>query len=365
MDIINFDDPATKLLIESDSITDCYPHSHLPKQLVHPSTEKGKSCQFEQIDTTIYEEEARMVAFRTTYERVQPWIKALNIFYFEFYGKHSDKEISWVDSPPTLSQSQSLKSTGLIQCQGNNHEKFVKNDFPQLLKLVEKITQSTINTNTDHQGSHGEHLETSVKQSYTKDQHVNTDENGNYADNIKRLQFGLTETISKLESSNSFNTEKILKAITNCEKAIENIPQSIKQLKLTAVETIQPADVTALKKKVQLLEDEIQSLKSQLKTEKGYNVLQEQFNSAIKHEQGMLEDTRNQIKLMVSSNNNEIDFKSKRLEEKNEEITQLTYFLNIFKKKLDEAQDEILQLKSNLYKQPNLYSVVSYCNSFL
>ncbi|CAC5400944.1 unnamed protein product [Mytilus coruscus] len=314
-----------------------------------------------------------MVAFRTTYERVQPWIKALNIFYFEFYGKHSDKEISWVDSPPTLSQSQSLKSvtidikstkdnkllykitffikTGLIQCQGNNHEKFVRNDFPQLLKLVEKIMQSTIDTNTctDHQGSHGEHSETSIKQSYTKDQHVNTDENGNYADNIKRLQFGLTETVSKLESSNSFNTEKILKAVTDCEKAIENIPQSIKQLKLTAVETTQPADVTALKKKVQLLEDEIQSLKSQPQTEKGNNVLlQEQFNSAIKHEQSMLEDTRNQIKLMVSSNNNEIDFKSKRLEEKNKEITQLTSSLNIVKKKLDEAQDEILQLKSNI-----------------
>ncbi|CAC5374668.1 unnamed protein product [Mytilus coruscus] len=155
--------------------------------------------------------------------------------------------------------------------------------------------------------------------------------------------------VIKLESSNSFNTEKILKAVTDCEKAIENIPQSIKQLKLTAVETIQPADVTALKKKVQLLEDEIQSLKSQLQTEKGNNVLlQEQFNSAIKNEQSMLEDTRNQIKLMVSSNNNEIDFKSKRLEEKNEEITQLTSSLNIVKKKLDEAQDEILQLKSNI-----------------
>ncbi|CAC5360084.1 unnamed protein product [Mytilus coruscus] len=150
--------------------------------------------------------------------------------------------------------------------------------------------QSTIDTNTctDHQGSHGEHSETSIKQSYTKDQHVNTDENGNYADNIKRLQFGLTETVSKLESSNSFNTEKTLKAVTDCEKAIENIPQSIKQLKLTAVETIQPADVTGLKKKVQLLEDEIQSLKSQLQTEKGNNVLlQEQFNSAIKHEQSI------------------------------------------------------------------------------
>ncbi|CAC5356852.1 unnamed protein product [Mytilus coruscus] len=189
--------------------------------------------------------------------------------------------------------------------------------------------QSTIDTNTDHQGSHGEHSETSMKQSYTKDQHVNTDENGNYADNIKKASIWAYRNY--------------------CEKAIENIPQSIKQLKLTAVETIQPADVTALKKKVQLLDDEIQSLKSQLQTEKGNNVLlQEQFNSTIKHEQSMLEDTRNQIKLMVSSNNNEIDFKSKRLEEKNEEITQLTSSLNIVKKKLDEAQDEILQLKSNI-----------------
>jgi hypothetical protein len=38
----------------------------------------------EAIDLNIYEGEARMVAFRTTQKRILPWLKTLNIFYFEF-----------------------------------------------------------------------------------------------------------------------------------------------------------------------------------------------------------------------------------------------------------------------------------------
>lgn len=166
MDRINLEEPNITSLIESDSINDTYPQTCLPKKLSDPTTEKGKSCLMEAINPNIYDGEARMVAFRTTQERIFPWLKILNIFYFELYGKQTDEEISWVDSLQSLSLNQTLKSviidkkskegklmykvtfflrSGLMQCQGNRNEKFMHNDFPQLLELVKKITGSTIN----------------------------------------------------------------------------------------------------------------------------------------------------------------------------------------------------------------------------
>ena len=43
--------------------------------------------------------EARMVACRTVVERIQPWLKALNLYYYEYMGKLEDRDIFWVDSP--------------------------------------------------------------------------------------------------------------------------------------------------------------------------------------------------------------------------------------------------------------------------
>ena len=393
MDKLNFEDQSVQLLIASDSINDTYPISHLPKKLVEPTTEKGKRCLFEEIDSNIYEEEARMVAFRTTCGRIQAWLKALNILYYEFYGKQQDKDISWVDNPQSLSEGQILKSltvdlksandnkllykitffikTGLIQCQGVHHEKFMNNDFPQLLSLVKQITGTSLNEQSTTQSvkrdetslkgasteDDTEQAKPSVKQKQT-DSNCNvqtkTDENGNYSEHFNRLQIGLTETVTKIKHSNIDNTERILEAISNCEMSIKNIPSNIKQLKLTAVETVQSSEVAALKTKVKSLEEANQSLEGHLQREKSNLILlKEQFDSSIKHEREILADTRTQMKLMVSSANEELELKSKRLDERNEEITELTASLDTLKTKLNDAQDEIIHLKSQILTIPD------------
>jgi hypothetical protein len=37
------------------------------------------------------------LAFRTFHERIVPWIKILNLYYYELMGKQNDKMVSWVD----------------------------------------------------------------------------------------------------------------------------------------------------------------------------------------------------------------------------------------------------------------------------
>lgn len=54
--------------------------------LFEPTNEQDKCCQFEQIENTIFEDEARMVSFRTIHERMQPRLNTRNILYVEFYG---------------------------------------------------------------------------------------------------------------------------------------------------------------------------------------------------------------------------------------------------------------------------------------
>jgi hypothetical protein len=45
-------------------------------------------CLYEKLDPSNYESGARMVAFRTFHERIVPWIKILNLYYYELMGKH-------------------------------------------------------------------------------------------------------------------------------------------------------------------------------------------------------------------------------------------------------------------------------------
>lgn len=395
MDKLNIDDPDVQQLLSSDFINEKYPLTHLPKKLVDPTTEKGKSCQYKEIDSNIYEEEARMIAFRTNVDRIQPWLKTLHIFYLKFYVNQPDKKISWLDNPQTLTHGQQLKSvtidvkqpndkllykitffikTGLIQCQGNNHEHFVNNDFPQLITIMTKLAGPISDTPTQNITSDLNHVEiseaqtrqissdTSVKslidsESKSK-QNVDTKLNKhrtvecqtdnamaeNFTENMKRLQLGVTDTISKLEGINSSNTKTILNAISECDKAIKAIPGTIKQqMKLIPSESEQPSD---LKNKIKLLQEDKNTLESQLKSERGNMIiLQASFDNAIKHEQELLAESRNQLKLMVSTNTNELEYTSKRLDEKNEEIKELTSELQITRNKLQDAQDEILQLK--------------------
>jgi ElaB/YqjD/DUF883 family membrane-anchored ribosome-binding protein len=86
-----------------------------------------------------------------------------------------------------------------------------------------------------------------------------------------------------------------------------------------------------------------------LKTEKENLVLlQTQFESARKYEREILEDTRNEMRLMVSTTNKELELKADKLHDKNNEINMLTASLREVKTRLQEAQDEVLNLKSQI-----------------
>ena len=55
------------------------------------------------LDIQYYEPEARMVGYRTTQARVRQWIKALNVFLFDYLGDHPDNkgkyQIDWAHDP--------------------------------------------------------------------------------------------------------------------------------------------------------------------------------------------------------------------------------------------------------------------------
>ena len=80
-------------------------------------------------------------------------------------------------------------------------------------------------------------------------------------------------------------------------------------------------------------------------------LLQTQFESARKYEREILEDTRNQMRLMVSTTNKELELKADKLHDKNNEINMLTASLREVKTRLQEAQDEVLNLKSQISYQ--------------
>jgi hypothetical protein len=63
-----------------------------------------------------------MVAFRTLHERIVPWIKILNLYYYELMGKQNDKMVSWVDNPQTISPGQKLQSI-IIDVKNANDER--------------------------------------------------------------------------------------------------------------------------------------------------------------------------------------------------------------------------------------------------
>jgi hypothetical protein len=53
-----------------------------------------------------------MLAFHTTLERIQPWIKTLSIFYFENENKH---EITWRDEPDPWSNQNDVANSIVIE----------------------------------------------------------------------------------------------------------------------------------------------------------------------------------------------------------------------------------------------------------
>lgn len=153
----NFEDP--NIAERLHEVEKRYPVGCLPQSLTTPSTAKGKRCLFEKIDSTRsnYKHGANMEAFRTTQERIQPWLKALHLYYI--MSCEDSRTVDFVDTPFEISPQHLLEKvtadvkigkkkmfkvtffikSGLIQVQGTSYHEFVSEDFPLLLDIVHEI----------------------------------------------------------------------------------------------------------------------------------------------------------------------------------------------------------------------------------
>lgn len=153
----NFEDP--NIAERLHEVEKRYPVGCLPQSLTTPSTNKAKRCLFEKIDITVYEPEAKMVAFRTKHNRIQPWLKALYLYY-DMSCKDT-RTVDFVDTPLEISSQHLLEKvtadvkdiktkktiykvtffikSGRIQIQGTSYIEFVSKDLPLLLDIVHKI----------------------------------------------------------------------------------------------------------------------------------------------------------------------------------------------------------------------------------
>lgn len=82
-----------------DQIQRDYPVTCLPSSL-NKRSGKANKCLYEELDLKLYEPAAKMVAFHTAINRIQPWLKTLDIFYYDNLGKEgSNYSVQWEDDP--------------------------------------------------------------------------------------------------------------------------------------------------------------------------------------------------------------------------------------------------------------------------
>lgn len=381
---ININDPEIQSILQNDTVEQHYSADCLPRKLSDPSTDKGNRCLYEEIDASIYDKEARMVAFRTTHNRIQPWIKVLNLYFYEIMGKESDKLITWVDNPDTISASQPLKSitidiknnkderlykvtffvrSGLIQVQGNHHKDFENKDFPILLSIINQLKGSIhVSTPNDtHQGQLSvdvltEQTEDTILKETAMQLPIDTDTNNNSSQksvhdasvkcdtaltksDLARLENVIADAILKLENGSSENTDKILKTIMS---------QSTSQESLMNI-TKNSDTIHTLEQKIHNLKEENKSLELQLKLEKGNSLLrEEQQEKVIAHERELFRDSQLQQKKYIANLTQDQERYEKGSKKKNEEIDHLTECVTDLTSKLSKSNDEILQLKMNM-----------------
>lgn len=163
--------------LTNNDIYNTYPAACVPDKLRAPTAKKAKSLRIESFDIQYYEPEARMVAYRTTQTRVRHWIKALNVFLFDYLGDHPDNkgkyQIDWAHDPvnwnPTTLKSIAIDvsskedklnplmykltlflKTGTIQVQGHYYKTFADAHFPVLKAIVDYTDTQPLQGNIDN-----------------------------------------------------------------------------------------------------------------------------------------------------------------------------------------------------------------------
>lgn len=280
-----------------DQIQRDYPVTCLPSSL-NKRSGKANKCLYEELDLKLYEPTAKMVAFHTAINRIQPWLKTLDIFYYDNLGKEgSNYSVQWEDDPINWTdrndannkvtiQLHTLKdwtntllykitffvTTGTIIVQGNKYSLFTEH-FSTLKKILNMVlkeygkecvtepkttvtadsetftadlsvhdnasvpcddtdlkmlhvvntsqqseqTQINVHTDiTDIESQETVHINT-INFNDRQEQHTDTDkcssEVVDLSVHLQRLETCISYSVSKLQTSQDANTNKVLEAV--------------------------------------------------------------------------------------------------------------------------------------------------------
>lgn len=121
----------------------------------------SKSVPFESIDPNLYKPKAKLVGFRTSEDRIALWIEAITTRYIDSMAHEQEVIVTWEElesyanpgKPDKIVLSVRRKdeklfvlsvfiTTGRIQVQGAYHAEWSTKEFPLLMKIINKITES-------------------------------------------------------------------------------------------------------------------------------------------------------------------------------------------------------------------------------
>ena len=112
-----------KLDLFLTNIQQDYPKSCLPSLFKNPSGAKAKQLAYEQIDPKVYDTQARMVAFRIKRERLEHWIKSLQILYYDHYGQTDPFTVKWYDEPTEWTDDENKTTCNDLMKMSNYYTK--------------------------------------------------------------------------------------------------------------------------------------------------------------------------------------------------------------------------------------------------
>ncbi|VDI73736.1 Hypothetical predicted protein [Mytilus galloprovincialis] len=366
-----------KIDLSMDKTINDYPLSSLPSKQ-NKRTGKAKLSLFEQIDPNLYDEHAKIITFYTNLDRIQPWIKTLDIYYYDNLGKEPDYDIEWYDEPKIWENRNNsgnsvmievLKkgelqfnitffvTTGTIRVQGSHYYEFVDIHFPILKDILDKVltnisqTSPTTNTCISHE-CHDDNNNTHINElcpvdkvtcvlpdSQTGLKSVLVQEDQPQKDDFQRLELNLVDTLAKIEHSHNENFSKVLTAVKQCNDDVLVLGKGRKD----------DNEISTLQLKYKTVQTEKQTLEVKLKHEQSNIMLiKAQHEDQMKCHNQILEETRAEMKKVLTTSNSEIDFLSVSLQTKNEEIDKLTDTLKRHTQHLEKLQEENISLRSQM-----------------
>lgn len=168
-----------------------------------------------------------MLSFHTNIDRIQPWIKTLDVLYYENFGKEeSEFRVLWSDEPPewvdresaantlcielhTIHEKQNtllykltfFVTTGTIIVQGQKYKKFIDH-FQLLTQILEQVIEKNISINA--------HRNTT-----TNEAHIDTDYNSETSE---------TDTLTENEFDPDITVVK--RAVNECDHLTPTLNQT-------------------------------------------------------------------------------------------------------------------------------------------